>query len=201
MKKSRRNLIAVIAAILIWVAYWFGIQSLYFPIFSNVLNLHVSLDFLFAIYSLCITIAALIITVIWCVNVKDFSFLKLKKKRILYLYILPVVLTILLLRFGDGVGINSFLYAISMWSTTALAQDLVTFRFLQTFLEKRVNRKLVAIITGTVFFSGHLILGLGINTIFYAIGSILFSYLRYKTKNIYLLDVIHISFLLITPLL
>ena len=201
MKKSRRNLIAVIAAVLIWFAYWFGIQNLYFPILGNVLNLHVSQDFLFAIYSLCITIVALFVTVIWCVTVKDFSFLKLKKKKILYLYMLPVVLTILILIFGDGVGVNSFLFAIFMWSTTALAQDLVTFGFLQTFIEKRVNRKLAAIITGTVFFLGHIIFGMGIITIFHAIGSILFSYLRYKTKNIYILDVIHISFLLATPLL
>jgi len=186
----------VIVAVLIWFFFWFAAQSLLL-IPDLLSNLASTPNAYFSIYSLWILFIAAIAIILWRFIINDFSFLKVKNRKILFLYLIPIAISIALLTLGNGLSINRLLYVVCMSLTTFLAQDVLTFGFLQTYLDKVVANKLAAVITGLAFFVGHLTFDLSWFTLVYIFAAILFSFLRYKTKNVYLLNIIHISFLLL----
>ena len=189
----------IIAAVVIWFIFWFAEESLYLisRLLSTDIPFSLSLDVFFGIYSLWIISIAAIGIIIWRFTINDFSFLKIKNKKWLLLYIVPVILSIVLFIWGNGLNINRVLYAASMFSTTFIGQDVLTFGFLQTYLGKVIDKKLAALVTGISFFIGHLTFNLSYYTLLITVAAVLFSYLRYKTKNIYLLNIVHVSFLLL----
>lgn len=190
------KLLKVILAVVIWFIFWFGAQSLYLipNLFSNI---NPTPNVFFVIYSLWIIFVSMVAVLIWKFTFKKFGFLKIKNKKWLLLYIIPVVLSVILIINGNNFGINRYLYTSAMFVTTFLGQDLLTFGFLQTYLEKITGAKTAAIITGLAFFAGHLVSSFSFGTLLMLVAAILFSFLRYRTKNIYLLNIIHISFSLL----
>ncbi|NTW62021.1 hypothetical protein HGB25_01245 [Candidatus Saccharibacteria bacterium] len=198
MKKlTKQKIKKVVIAVGLWCVFWFGAQAIYLIPISplNTLELPPNLNFLlYTIWILCVSCAGVFI---WKKKVNDFSFLKVKNKKILYLYIMPIIMAIIFLIRGNGIDINRPLYIVAIASTTFIAQDMLTFGFLQTYLEKIISRKTAAMITCIAFFTAHLTFGWSLLTLTFLLGGALFSYLRYRTKNIYLLDIIHISFLLL----
>lgn len=201
MKKlTKQKIKKTIVAIGLWSVFWFGAQGMYVLPFSplNNLNLNLSPDLSFLFYTLWILSVAGIGLILWKKTINDFSFLKVKNKKVLFLYIVPIIIAIVLLIRGNGFNdINRPLYVAAIASSTFIAQDMLTFGFLQTYLEKILSKNVAAIITFVTFFTAHLAFQWSMGALIVLLGAIVFSYLRYRTKNIYLLDIIHISFLLL----
>jgi membrane protease YdiL (CAAX protease family) len=80
---------------------------------------------------------------------------------------------------------------------SAFVQDIGTFGFLQTYIEKQVHRSIAAVIVAISFFIAHFQYGLAYATLFYIAGFFLFAFLRYKTRSLYATNVLHLSFLLL----
>ena len=199
-KNKNKIIIKIIIAILLWSIFWFSGQALFFinldlPFLNFVQNFDKNIIML--VYTLWVLFVSLIALIIYRWKINDFSFLKIKNKKILWLYIIPLVFAIIIIINGSPFGYNRYLNVFAMTTTTFLAQDVLTFGFLQTYLEKLINPIYAFFVTSTVFFSAHLAYDLSYYTLILVFGALLFGFLRYKTKNIDLLNIIHTSFLLI----
>lgn len=134
------KLLKVILAVVVWFIFWFGAQSLYLipNLFSNI---DPTPNVFFAIYSSWIIFVSMVAVLIWKFTLKKFGFLKITNKKWLLLYIIPSILSVILIINGKNFGINRYLYTSAIFVTTFLGQDLLTFGFLQTYLEKLTNSK------------------------------------------------------------
>lgn len=197
MKKNKKN-IKIILALVIWLLYWFaasqkGICSI-LPDMGSVNNI-------FIVYNTVLIFLAAVVVLGWKIKINNFNFLKIKNKKILWFYLIPFVLAIRTLFSGEQFGINSIVWTLGIIISTFLAQDIVTFGFLQTYLEKLVKPFMAFLLTSSIFFFGHLIISNDLNNFFMITvtlaGSFIFGFLRYKTKSIYPGNIIHVAFLLI----
>jgi len=194
-KHKKNNIIKILLAIFIWSIFWFSGQGVFFINYLSLENIDSNMVFIY--FTFWLLFVAIVGIIIWRLKINDFSFLRIKNKKILWLYLVPILFAVVILINGAPVDINRYYYVFAMTTTTFLAQDMLTFGFLQTYLEKHTKPSYAAMITTLVFFIAHLTFDLSIFTLIYASGIILFGYLRYKTKNIYLLNIIHMSFLLL----
>lgn len=187
---SKHVISKTILAIFVWSFFWFFGQILMkidLPFIAEIDNVNIGF-LIFSIWNLLVTAIAF---VIWRVKFNDFKFLKIKDKRVLFLYIVPIVLAILAFIDSSRYGVNSYLWVFGLVATTFLAQDMLTFGFLQTYLGKIMKPVYAFLITSSAFFLAHLAYNFSAMTLILLSGAFLFGFLRYKTKNIYIINIIH----------
>ncbi len=196
--------VKIIIAIFVWLCAWMlsditlgtTVIERLLPHFDQY-----SANVRFGIYSFWLLIICAIISITWFKKIKEASFLKIKNKAWLLLYIIPITFIVIIAIHGNqqSGNVNQWNWTISIILSTFFAQDLVTFGFLQTYLEKQLKPFHAALLTAAVFFVGHLIgqFQFDVLTLIYFLGFILFAIIRYKTKNIYIVNVLHLSFLLL----
>lgn len=198
-KLSNKNrLIRIITVIALWFAVWFLSQGVFIVSDTPLANwlMHGSSQDNFIHATLWIVGVMVIGAALWHKFVRNYSFLKVRSPRLLAAYLLPLVLFIVMLIRPLPFGINPFVYTASMIAT-CFWQDLLTFGFLQTSLEKLVNPKLAAALTAASFFVGHLYFEFSWLALAYMAGFAIFAYARYRTKSIYLTNALHLAFLLV----
>lgn len=129
-------------------------------------------------------------------SVRDYNFLK-TKKWILVLYLLPIAAAINLYIHNptEIYGANTIIYLLAMLISVGY-QDILTFGFLQTILEKRTARIIAALATALVFYIGHLNFGFDLLSLIHILGYVVFVFARYKTSAIYVTNVIHLTYIL-----
>lgn len=205
-KSLNVTIIKTISAIIIFILFWILFQAPYQFNIVDIIGLKLDHQTFFIIYTTWILLVTAIVIGIWKLKINDFSFLKIKNKKWLLFYVIPIILSIILIPRGDIFGTNSTIYILFLSLTTFVGQDLITFGIFQRYLEINVNKKVAAVIVLICFFLVHFIFitpsldDLGMIGI-YLIGFTIFSWLRYKTGNIYLLSMIHISFGLVMSLI
>lgn len=145
-----------------------------------------------------IVVVNLIALSVWRCFKRDYSFLKVKDRWDVLAYAVPSVLAIILLATTPtAFGMTMWIYIVVMIITN-FAQDLLTTGYMQTGLSKTLGPVVGAIITCVVFYFGHFMImdTLTIGGGIMVIGFILFSWLRYKRGNIYLVNAVHLSWAL-----
>lgn len=133
---------------------------------------------------------------------RDYSFLKIKDKWDILAYIIPLALIIALFATKNtAFNVSIPIYVVAMIITN-FCQDLLTNGFMQTSLSKKIGSVLAAIVTCIVFYLGHFMITETFTPMggIMVIGFILFSWLRYKRGNIYLVNVLHLSWSLVMVL-
>lgn len=195
---KNKKIIKVILAILIWVLFWFSGQAFFFSDYSFLPKTD-DVNINCAVLSAWVLSLSFVALFIWKIKFNDFSFLKIKNKKVLWLYLI-VFLLILYKVFvsGETYGINPYLWVLVVPVTTFFSQDVLTFGFLQTYLGKTIKPFYAFLITSGVFFAAHLTYDFSIMTLVLLTGAFLFGFLRYKTKNIYYLNFIHEIFGLVS---
>ena len=145
-----------------------------------------------------IVVVHLVALSVWHCFKRDYSFLKIKDKWDILAYAVPLVLAIILLiTTPTAFGTTMWVYIVSMIITN-FAQDLLTTGYMQTGLSKTLGPVVASIITCFVFYLGHFMIAdtLTVGGGIMVIGFILFSWLRYKRGNIYLVNAIHLTWAL-----
>jgi membrane protease YdiL (CAAX protease family) len=194
--RTMRN---ILVAVFLWGLFWMASQYLFIgetPMWLENLVRDVSTEQRFVYLTLWISGIAVVGIALWHRWVQQYGFLR-APRRLYLAYILPVILVVWLLFEPEQFGVSSPIYTTGIVLTT-MWQDLVTFGFLQTYLEKQVSPKVAMLITAVVFFVGHTPYGMPLAMLVaYGLGFLVFAYLRYKTKSVYLTNVLHLSFVLI----
>lgn len=202
LKITPKNIAFSLLAIVAWWIFWMSSQALYMidvPLLSDIRDSG-NLQQQFIVLTLWITGIAIITTLIWHISVHDYSFLRGKKWQIA-LYVIPLMIMVMLFathQTGYG-GIDLRIYILGMVVST-FCQDILTTGFLQTALTKTIGDKFAAVVTAIMFFLGHFMTiaqSLSPMGAIMICGFVLFSWLRYKTGNIYIVNVIHLTFSLI----
>lgn len=145
-----------------------------------------------------IVFVAVVCLVLWHGTVRDYSFFKAPRKLLLA-YLLPLGIAVwLLLRQPLVFGIATPIFVGGMVIGTVW-QDVLTFGFLYTLLDKQIGSRLAAVLTTVMFFLGHFLFvsALPVEVLLYAIGFSAFTFLRYRTHSIYLTNALHLSYLLL----
>lgn len=162
------------------------------------LNLDSSKLFIYA--TVWILFVATITTLVWNKLRADWSFLHKPRKYQIALYLVPIVLVVKDLTMPSIFGVNSSLYVVAI-VVSVMWQDVLTFGFLQTYLEKKTTPVIVMFLVAASFWVGHIVFQLHSINLFvfllYALAFLLLSFLRFKTKNIYLTNILHLTFLLL----
>ena len=193
------NTIHILTSLFTWLIIWnhlnfeFGekVISYFFPDITT----HPYLLLFQSFYLLFITS---IILFLWFIIFKKFDFFYLNTKKVLLLYIIPLIIFLLSFVYTNEKTMSTILQETFSFIVLSFSQDILTFGILQTYLSKLINTYYATILTVCMFFIGHIgFFPLNILLLFYITGFVLFGYLRYKDKNIYRLNVIHTSFNLI----
>lgn len=126
----------------------------------------------------------------------------LPKSKLIYLYLIPLLL-IIALPFHYSLALNPLVY-ITMITISCFWQDYLTFGIYQTKLIHKYNKLTVVPIVAIFFFMGHFVFyldSLSEQTLFgwimIAVAGLVLAAARYKSGNIYISNVIHLSFLLL----
>lgn len=192
----------VILAVAAWCAAWMSTQALFMtdvPVLTALLTSSPSATIRFAALSAWIIGTGVIVTLLWAKwSGGDLSFLKIKRPKLLLLCYLPIAIAaIVVIVTRSPFGIPGWLWTLCLVATT-FYQDILTFGFLQTALEKRLKPIVAALLTALVFFSGHFWLVDNLPTLanagLYMIAFPIFALLRYKTRTIYPANIIHTAF-------
>lgn len=201
-KITPKTIALSLSAITAWWIVWMSSQALYMidvPVLSDILK-GGNLQQQFISMTLWIACTAIIAMLIWHIAVHDYSFLRGEKWQIA-LYAIPAIMIIILFathQTGYG-GIDLRIYVPGM-IVSSFFQDILTTGFLQTALSKTIGDKFAAIATTITFFLGHMLTVADMLSpmgVIMICGFILFSWLRYKTGNIYLSNIIHLTFSLV----
>lgn len=195
---SKKRYLLVCVAICLWFLWWFLSQALFIinvPILTDLLTGGVTPAQSFINITLFLLVPTFFAFLVFHKFVNDYRFLR-TNRYVLLLYIIPLILFMRLLTVGDIYGVPAFVYGLGMIISAAV-QDIGTFGFLQTFVEKHIPRILAAIVVAIAFFIAHFQYGMAYEELFYFSGFLLFALLRYKTKSIYVTNVLHLSFLLL----
>lgn len=194
----QKRIIAVVFAIILWFVWWFTSQALFIiniPVLTNFLTHGVTATQSFINITLFLLVPMFFAFVLYHKYVRDYQFLR-ANKYVWLLYIIPLILFIRLLTLHDVFGVPSWIYGLGM-IVSASVQDIGTFGFLQTYVEKKVYRSVAAVIVAVSFFIAHFQYGLAYAALFYIAGFFIFAFLRYKTRSLYATNVLHLSFLLL----
>lgn len=206
MSKTK-TLIFVVICFHCWLVVWlltFGLFSIYIPFITPLLE-KMEPTKCFLTLLVWILFIALVSTLFWSRWSKnDFNFLKVKKPIWIILSYLPVItLTLIVASKPKVFEINGTIYALGMLILNPI-QDLLTFGYLQTALNKHLrSHTTAAIITACTFFIGHIIFNLSAGVgayVFYTAAFLLFALLRDFTNNIYAIICIHLYYALIACL-
>ena len=156
----------------------------------------------FIFLSLWIIIINIIALIVWHWRERDYSFLKIKDKWDILGYIVPLLLIIALLATkSTAFNVPIWIYIIAMLITN-FCQELLTTGYMQTGLTKTLGPIAAAIVTCVMFYLGHFMIAdtFSIMGGVMVAGFILFSWLRYKRGNIYLANVVHLTWTLVMVL-
>lgn len=206
---TKKNIAWAVVACAGWVAFWLSTQALFMtniPILSKALLSSHNVTTSFLALTIWILIVAVVAVLAWAkFSHNNFSFLRVEHRQrwILYAYI-PILILAVLVAFKTPFGVPGWLWVVGIIATTFF-QDILTFGFLQTMLEKHLSGVVAAVVTAGMFFAGHFLLVGNIPTLqtmlLYLVAFPLFAFLRLKTKTIYATDIIHVVFLLLGGLL
>lgn len=201
---TQKNILTSLIIVSLWWAFWLGSQGLFIvdvPILSDWL-IASDPQTNFISLTIWIIVVNLIALAIYHWLQRDYSFLNIRDKWDVVAYTIPLGLIIVLLITKASVfGVPILIY-ISAMVVTNFCQELLTTGFMQTGLSKRIGNISAAFITCVVFYLGHFMIletftPIGIIMV---AGFILFSWLRLKRGNIYLTNVVHLSWSLIMVL-
>jgi membrane protease YdiL (CAAX protease family) len=203
-KLAHKNISAVLLIVSLWWVFWLGSQSLFMidiPLLSNwLLSSEPYINF--TSVTIWIVAVNLIALALYHWLQRDYSFLKIRDKWDVLAYIIPLGLIILLLATKPtAFDVPILIYIIAM-IVTIFCQELLTTGFMQTALSKYVGSISAAIVTCATFYLGHFMIAetftyMGIIMV---TGFMLFSWLRFKRGNIYLANVLHLSWSLVMVL-
>ncbi len=199
-----KNIFASLLLILLWWLFWLGTQALFIvnvPFLSDSLATQNPQNNFIAL-TVWIVIINLIALAIYHKFQRDYSFLKIKDKWDILAYAIPLGLIVALLATkGTAFNVSMPIYIVAIVITN-FCQELLTTGFLQTGLSKKIGSVLAAIVTCVVFYLGHFMVAETFTLMggVMVIGFILFSWLRYKRGNIYLVNVLHLSWSLVMVL-
>lgn len=197
---SKTRIRVVSLVLLAWFVFWLPFQLIFIldvPYLDSLLSpdnlpTHERL----VRYSLVLAASAFLACLIYHRFVHIYKFFK-TKKWIFLLYLLPLaaMINLYINQPSEIFGVNTLLYILFMTLSVAY-QDILTFGFLQTILEKNLGGLIAAIITGVVFYIGHLNFSLDVFSLIHMLGFIVFSFSRYLTGSIYIANIIHLTFVL-----
>ena len=201
---SPKAIIASILIVSLWWIFWLGSQALFIvdiPVLSSwLLSSEPHVNYI-AVTAWIIAINLIALAIYHRLQ-RDYSFLKIKDRWDVLAYIVPLGLIIFLIAAKPtAFDVPIVIYIIGMVATN-FCQELLTTGFMQTALSKYVGAVFSAIITCVVFYFGHFMIAetftyMGIAMV---CGFILFSWLRLKRGNIYLVNIIHLSWSLVMTL-
>ena len=199
-----KNILASLIIICLWWAFWLSGQALFMvdiPIFSDWL-IGSGQQTNFIVLTTWTAVVCLIAFAVYHWLQRDYSFLRAKNKWDVLAYIVPLVLMVALIATTSEVfGVPVLIYICGM-IVSVFCQDLLTTGFMQTSLSHKIGPILAAVVTCVVFYFGHFMITetLTIMGVITVIGFVLFSFLRYKRGNIYLVNVVHLSYSLLAAL-
>ena len=201
---TTKNIFATLMIILFWWIFWLGTQALLMvdvPFLSSLLTASVAQSY-FIFLTLWIIIVNVIALGIWHWRVRDYSFLKIKDKWDILGYIVPLLLIIALLATkSTAFNVPVWIYIIAMIITN-FCQELLTTGYMQTGLTKTLGPVVAAIVTCVMFYLGHFMIADTFSLMggIMVAGFVLFSWLRYTRGNIYLANVVHLTWSLVMVL-
>ena len=132
---------------------------------------------------------------IWHWRKRDYSFLKIKDRWDILGYIVPLLLIVALLATKSTVfNVPIWIYILAMVISN-LCQELLTTGYMQTGLSKTLGPVVAAIVTCIMFYFGHFMIADTFSLMggIMVTGFILFSWLRYTRGNIYLANIVHLT--------
>lgn len=194
---TTKNIFASLPIVLLWWTFWLGTQALFMvdvPFLSNWLtssNPQTSFISL-TLWIITINIVAL---GIWHWRKRDYSFLKIKDRWDILGYIVPLLLIVALLATKSTVfNVPIWIYILAMVISN-LCQELLTTGYMQTGLSKTLGPVVAAIVTCIMFYFGHFMIADTFSLMggIMVTGFILFSWLRYTRGNIYLANIVHLT--------
>ena len=201
---TTKNIFASLLIILFWWFFWLGTQALLMvdvPFLSSLLiSSNPQSNFIFL--TLWIIIVNVIALVVWHWRERDYSFLKIKDKWDILGYIVPLLLIIALLATkSTAFNVPIWIYIIAMIITN-FCQELLTTGYMQTGLTKTLGPIAAAIVTCVMFYLGHFMIANTFSLMggIMVAGFVLFSWLRYARGNIYLANVVHLTWSLVMVL-
>ena len=200
---TTKNIFASLLIILFWWVFWMG-QALFtvdVPLLSSLLtSSNPQTNFIFL--TLWIIIINIIALVVWHWRERDYSFLKIKDKWDILGYTVPLLLIIALLATkSTAFNVPIWIYIIAMIITN-FCQELLTTGYMQTGLTKTLGPIAAAIVTCVMFYLGHFMVADTFSLMggIMVAGFVLFSWLRYTRGNIYLANVVHLTWTLVMVL-
>lgn len=201
---ATKNIIASVIIVLFWWTFWLGTQALFIvdlPYLSPLLTSS-SPQANFISLTLWIIAINVIAFGIWHWRKHDYSFLKIKDKWDVLGYIVPLALIIALLATkSTAFNVPIWIYIVAM-IVTNFCQELLTTGYMQTGLSKTLGPIVAAIITVIMFYLGHFMIADTFSLMggVMLAGFILFSWLRYVRGNIYLANIVHLTWALVMVL-
>lgn len=195
MKKALK----ILAGVALWFFIWTAARFLfYFNNITRVLPFLKSLiDYKYLFFGGWLVFCAIIVFVVWGKKSQSFSFLRIKNKFWLMLYLIPLGQYVYwIFQSKTPFGLAGWLYGLIFILATS-GQDILTFGFLETYLEKIIKPWPAAFMTVLVFFLGHFYFKLSFLTLIFIVGFAGFAILRKKTESVYPVNIIHLIFSLL----
>lgn len=195
MNKTLKIVLVIIGWLLIWTVgrlfYYFNFITRILPFLKD----WASYKYIF--FAGWLILAGVIIFLVWRKKKQSFYFLRLNNKTWLFFYLIPLSQFIYWCwRNNTPLGLSGWFYGFIIVITT-IAQDLFTYGFLQTLLEKLIKPWPAAILTVLTFFLGHFYFQINLLTLIFIIGFFGFAILRLKYRSIYALNILHLIFSLL----
>lgn len=192
-----------ILKILVGVALWFFIWTIarflfYFHNITCVLPFLKSLvDYKYLFFAGWLVFCAIIVFAVWGKKGQSFSFFNIKNKFWLVFYLIPLGQYVYWI-FQDKTpfGLAGWYYGLVLILATA-GQDLLTFGFLEIYLERLIKPWPAALLTIFIFFLGHFYFQLSFLTLIFIAGFLGFAVLRKKTGSVYPVNILHLIFSLL----
>lgn len=126
----------------------------------------------------------------------------LPKSKLLYLYSIPLFLLIIL-PYHYQLELNVYVYMF-MVVVTCFWQDYLTFGLYQSAVSKVATQRMTIVVVASLFTIGHVLFFLNKFTVESTLGwlgilasALVFATIKIKTRNMYLINILHLSFLLL----
>jgi|JI6StandDraft_1071083.scaffolds.fasta_scaffold175211_2 hypothetical protein len=195
-KQKQNNWAAAVIASVAWLIIWIFTQGLFMSeSLMKIIPLETNVSILLA------TSYVAVILAISLVVFKKYNKKFLARTNLLYLYILPLIL-VGLLPFHYHLALPLSIY-IFMIVVTVFWQDYLTFGIVQTYVQTTLTPTLSLFIVALLFTLGHFTFLISSFSSAYIPGlialfcvSALFAWFRKHFGNIYIINVLHLSFLL-----
>ncbi|MFH1367293.1 MAG: CPBP family glutamic-type intramembrane protease [Patescibacteria group bacterium] len=195
MKKALK----IIEAVAIWFFIWTIARFLFyfynitraFPFLKNLV------EYKYLFFAGWLVLAGIIVFIIWSKKNQSFSFFRLKNKIWLVFYLIPLGQYVYwIFQSETPFSLAGWYYGLVLILATS-GQDLLTFGFLETYLEKLIKPWPAAFLTILVFFLGHFYFQWSFLILIFIAGFAGFAVLRKKMGSVYPINIIHLIFSLL----